>query len=279
MFASLSAVSWHDLGFLAVALAAGGIITGLLAGLLGVGGGAVIVPVLYEVFGFLGVDESLRMQLCVGTSLAIIVPTSMRSHSAHKARGSVVPGVLETWRIPAILGIIGGSAIAGFANGKVLQVAFVIIALMMATKALSGRADWRLADHLPGKPVMWGYGFFIGLASSLIGISGGGLSTMVLTLYGVPIRAAVATSAGIGMLIPIPGIIGFAIAGWPHMDELPPLSIGYISVIGFLFMAPISSLVAPFGARIAHALPQRGLEIGFGIFLLLMAGRFLIASL
>lgn len=279
MLASLSSVSWHDLSFLALGLAAGGIITGLLAGLLGVGGGAVIVPVLYEVFSFLGVDESLRMQLCVGTSLAIIVPTAMRSHSAHKARGAVVPGVLETWRIPAILGIVGGSAIASFANGKVLQMAFVVIALLMATKALSGRADWRLADHLPGKPAMWGYGFFIGLASSLIGISGGGLSTMVLTLYGVSIRAAVATSAGIGMLIPIPGIIGFAIAGWPHMHELPPLSIGYISVIGFLFMAPISSLVAPLGARLAHALPQRGLEIGFGLFLLLMAGRFLIASL
>lgn len=273
----LSAISWGDIAFLTLALVVGGVVTGILAGLLGVGGGAVIVPVLYEVFRVIGVDDSVRMQLCVGTSLAIIVPTSLRSYRAHKARGAVLPGVLRTWAVPAIIGIIGGSAVAAFLHGWILQAAFVIIATLMALKILFGRPEWRIADQLPGKLAMWGYGLLIGFAASLIGISGGGLSNIVLGLYGVPMHAAVATSAGIGMLIPIPGIIGFAIAGWPHMGDLPPLSFGYISLLGFICMAPISSLVAPLGARMAHALSRRALEIGFGLFLLAMAARFLAA--
>lgn len=273
----LASISWSEVLTLAVPLILGGIFTGLLAGLLGVGGGALIVPVLYEVFRAIGVEESVRMQLCVGTSLAIIVPTSLQSYRAHKARGAVLPGVLKQWSIPALAGVACGSALASFVHGWVLQAAFVVIALIMATKALSGRSDWRFADTLPGKGPMMAYGFVIGLAAALVGISGGGLATMVLTLYGTPIHVAVATSAGIGMLIPIPGIIGYAIGGLSHLDQLPPLSIGYVSLIGFACMAPVSTAVAPLGARIAHALPRRGLEIGFGVFLLIMAARFLIA--
>lgn len=273
----LSSLSWGELASLVIPLLLGGVVTGILAGLLGVGGGAVIVPVLYEVFRAMGVDESVRMQLCVGTSLAIIVPTSFQSYRAHKARGAVLPGILKTWSIPAIFGIITGSAMAAFLHGWVLQAAFVVIALVMATKTLSGREDWRISSELPGKPVMWAYGFVIGLAASLIGISGGGLATIILSLYGVPIHAAVATAAGIGAIIPIPGIVGYAIGGWPHMPELPPLSIGYVSLVGFICMAPVSTLFAPLGARFAHSLSRRTLELGFGIFLLIMATRFFLA--
>lgn len=106
-----------------------------------------------------------------------------------------------------------------------------------------------------------------------------GLSTILLTLYGVPIHAAVATSAGVGIFIPIPGVLGYAITGWPHLSDLPPLSLGYVSVIGFALMAPVSTLTAPLGARLAHRLPRRGLEVGFGAFLLAVAARFLLAIL
>lgn len=273
----LSSLSWSELLALAVPLLAGGVITGLLAGLLGVGGGALIVPVLYEVFLAMGVDEAVRMQLCVGTSLAIIVPTSLQSHRAHKARGAVLPGVLKIWSVPAFAGVSLGSLLASVVQGWVLQAAFIVIALIMATKALSGRSDWRIADTLPGAGLQSVYAFFIGVMAALVGISGGGLVTMVLSLYGVPIHVAVATSAGIGMIIPLPGIIGYAIGGWPHMADLPPLSIGYVSLIGFACMAPVSAAVAPLGARLAHKLSRRSLEIGFGAFLLLMATRFLIA--
>ncbi|MFS8038502.1 sulfite exporter TauE/SafE family protein [Xanthobacter sp. AM11] len=273
----LSSVSASEIAMLLAALLAGGVLTGLIAGMLGVGGGGVIVPVLYEVFGALGVDESVRMQLCVGTSLAIIIPTAFTSHRAHMAKGAVLPGVVRTWRLPAIAGIITGSAIAAVVEGWVLQAAFVAIISLLGTKSLIGRNDIMIADHLPGATTMRIYGFFLGLASSLVGISGGGIATNILLLYGVPIHAAVATSAGIGIIIPIPGVIGYAVAGWPHISELPLLSVGYVSVIGFLCIAPVAAVVAPFGARFAHRLSRRQLEVGFGSFLLLIAARFLYA--
>ncbi|MFG1179638.1 sulfite exporter TauE/SafE family protein [Xanthobacter versatilis] len=273
----LSSISTHELVLLAGAMLAGGVLTGLIAGMLGIGGGGVIVPVLYEVFGVLGVDDSLRMQLCVGTSLAIIIPTAISSHNAHMKKGAVLPGVVRNWRVPAIAGIVTGSAIAAVVAGWVLQAVFVVVISLLGLKSLLGRNDIRIAEHLPGPGAMRAYGFVIGLASSLVGISGGGIATNILLLYGVPIHAAVATSAGIGIIIPIPGVIGYAIAGWPHLSQLPPLSLGYVSVIGFVCIAPVAALVAPFGARLAHRLGRRQLEIGFGLFLLLVASRFLVA--
>ncbi|MBV9686696.1 MAG: sulfite exporter TauE/SafE family protein, partial [Alphaproteobacteria bacterium] len=145
-------------------------------------------------------------------------------------------------------------------------------------KLLFGRDSWALGEALPGRAAMIGYGFMVGLASSLMGISGGSLVTMVLTLYGVPIHTAVATAAGIGVPITIAGTIGYLIAGLPHRASLPPPSVGFISVIGVVMIAPISSWVAPFGARLAHALPRSRLEIGFGLFLIAAALRF-VASL
>ncbi|MFG1480807.1 sulfite exporter TauE/SafE family protein [Xanthobacter sp. V4C-4] len=273
----LSAVSWSDLATLCLALVAGGVLTGLIAGLLGIGGGGVMVPVLYQVFAVMGVDEDVRMQLCVGTSLAIIIPTAIASYRAHGKTGAVLPGVVKQWRIPAIAGIITGSAIAAWVPGWVLQAAFALIVGTLGLKSLVGRNDWRLGETLPDARGMAVYGFFIGLASALVGVSGGGIATNILLLYGVPIHAAVATSAGIGVFIPIPGVIGYAVAGWPHLGALPPLSIGYVSLLGFALMAPLAALLAPVGARLAHRLSRRHLEIGFGTFLLLVAARFVLA--
>lgn len=273
----LPAVPWSELAFLAVALIVGGVLTGLLAGMFGVGGGGVMVPILYEVFRTLGVDESVRMQLCVGTSLAIIIPTAFTSYRTHMSRGTVLSDVLAVWRWPAIAGIVTGSAVAAVVDGWVLQVVFAVVVGLLGLKIVLGRNDLRISDHLPSTRTLAIYGYFLGLAASLVGISGGGISTNILMLYGVPILPAVATSAGIGIIIPIPGVIGYAIAGWPHLAELPPLSLGYVSVIGFVCMAPLSMLAAPYGARLAHRLSRRTLEIGFGTFLLVVSTRFLIA--
>lgn len=273
----LSSVSWGELAALSVALLAGGVLTGIIAGLFGVGGGGVMVPVLYEVFRVIGVEDSVRMQLCVGTSLAIIIPTAITSYRTHQKKGGVLPGVVKRWRLPAIVGIIAGSAIAAWVPGWVLQAVFVLVVGLLGLKSLIGRNDIRIADELPGPGLMSAYGFGIGLASSLVGISGGGIATNILLLYGVPIHAAVGTSAGIGIFIPLPGIIGYAVAGWPHLSALPPLSLGYVSVLGFVLMAPLAAVFAPVGARLAHRLSRRHLEIGFGAFLLLVATRFVIA--
>lgn len=262
---------------LAVAILVGGVVTGLLAGLFGIGGGAVIVPVLYEVFRVLGVPEEVRMQLCVGTSIAIIVPTTIRSYLAHRARGAVIPEIVRRWALPSLAGVAVGAVTAAFAPAAVFKLAFVFIAVLIAIKMLFGRDSWRLGDELPGGVATAGYGFLTGLASSLMGVSGGSVSTLVLTLYGKPIHAAVATSAGVGVPITIAGALGYMLAGLKYQALLPPLSIGFVSLIGVVLMAPISSYVAPVGARLAHALPRRKLEIAFGCFLLVMAMRFVIS--
>lgn len=268
-----------ELAWLAAGVMGAGIVTGILAGVFGIGGGSVIVPVLYEFFRILGVPDTVRMQLCLGTSLAIIIPTTLRSYRAHRARGLVIPEVIRAWTAPAIIGVAVGSIAAALAPSGVFKLAFVVIAGLIATKLLFGRDSWAIAGALPSGSLMRGYGFLVGLGSSLMGISGGSLATLVLTLYGRPLLAGVATSAGLGVPITIAGSLGYAIAGLPHRGELPPLSIGFVSVIGVVLIAPISSYVAPLGARIAHALPKRRLEIGFGLFLLLAAARFLYSLL
>jgi len=273
----MAGVPIAELVWLAVAVMAAGIVTGLLAGLFGIGGGAVIVPVLFEVFRLLGVPEEVRMQLCVGTSLAIIVPTTVRSYRAHRAKGLVIAAVMRSWAAPAVIGVAAGSVTAAFAPARVLKLAFVVIAGVIAAKLLAGRETWVLGRSLPGRAAMTGCGFLVGFASSLMGISGGSLATMMMTLYGVPIHNAVATSAGLGVPITIAGTLGYLIAGLPHQALLPPLSIGFVSVIGVVMIAPISSWIAPLGARFAHALPRRRLEIGFGLFLIAASLRFVVS--
>jgi uncharacterized membrane protein YfcA len=270
-------VGLHEILWLALAIVIGGVITGILAGLFGIGGGAVIVPVLYEVFRVLGVPDEVRMQLCLGTSLAIILPTTIRSYLTHREKGLVVPGVLRLWALPAVIGVACGAAIAVFAPASFFKLAFVVIATFIASKFMFAGDRWNLGSELPGAAPMTLYGFTIGLAGSLMGVSGGSLSNIVLTLYGKPIHNAVATSAGLGVPITIVGTLGYILAGLPHHALLPPLSLGFVSLIGVAVVAPVSSLAAPYGARLAHRLSRRTLEIAFASFLLLISLRFLVS--
>jgi uncharacterized protein len=264
-----------ELALLAVAILFGGAVTGLLAGLFGVGGGGVIVPVLYEIFRVIGVSDDVRMQLCVGTSLAIIIPTSYRSYRAHLARGNVPVEILRQWAAPIILGVGIGGITAAVAPAWVFKLTFSLMAGGIALRLLFGRDTWRLSDTLPGRAMMVLYGFIIGLYSALMGVGGGSVSTLVLMLYGKPIHMAVSISAGVGVIISIAGAIGYALAGLSYQSLMPPLSIGFVSLLGVILMAPVSSFIAPYGARLAHRMPKRQLEIAFGIFLLLIALRFL----
>ena len=270
-------VPLSELLLLAALIIVAGFVTGILAGLFGIGGGALIVPVLYEVFRVLGVPDEVRFQLCVGTSIAIIVPTNVFSYFTHRGKGAVMMDVVRAWAVPAVIGVAAGSAIAAFAPGAVLKLAFVLIATVIAFKLLFGRETWRLGDDLPGSAAMAAYGVFVGLAASLMGISGGSVSNMILTLYGKPIHKAVATSAGLGVPITVAGTIGYILAGLPQQALLPPLSLGFVSLIGFAVMAPVSSFTAPYGARLAHALSKRRLEIAFGCFLLAVCVRFAVS--
>ena len=263
-----------DLALLGAALLAAGAVTGLLAGVFGVGGGAVVVPVLYWVFGMLHVPETVRMPLCVGTSLAVIIPTSIRSFQAHRAKGAVDLSILKAWAVPVVIGVILGSLVARYAPPNLFKLVFVFVATLSAIRLLFGKDSWRLQGELKDGPLMRAFGGLIGLLSVLMGIGGGQLSNLFMSLYGRPIHQAVATSSGLGVLISIPGALGAIYAGWPKMAELPPLSLGFVSVIAVLVMMPTSICTAPIGARLAHRLSKRGLETGFGIFLLLVSARF-----
>src|SRR5579885_1251741 len=172
----LFGVNFHEILWLALAVVVAGVITGLLAGLFGVGGGSVIVPVLYEVFGVLDVPDEVRLQLCVGTSIAIIVPTAIRSYLTHRAKGFVIPHVIRIWTLPAVLGVGCGAAVAAFAPSAVFTLAFVVIASFIATKLLFAGDRWNLGADLPSAFPMACYGFGIGLGGSLMGVSGGALS-------------------------------------------------------------------------------------------------------
>jgi uncharacterized membrane protein YfcA len=267
-------VSLGEIALLAAAVVVAGVATGILAGLFGIGGGAIIVPVLYEIFRILGVPDEVRMQLCVGTSMAIIIPTTIRSYLTHRAKGAVLHDVVRAWAVPAVAGVAVGAVIAYFAPSTVFKLVFMITVTIIAIKLLFGRDSWRIADDFPGRPAMIGYGFLIGLISSLMGVSGGSVSNMIQMLYGKSMHNAVATSSGLGVPITIAGAIGLMIAGWPKMALLPPLSIGYVSLLGVVIMAPVSSFTASYGALLAHRLSKRQLEIGFGLFLLLVSARF-----
>jgi uncharacterized protein len=273
----LLGVPFSELAWLALAIVIGGVVTGILAGLFGIGGGAVIVPVLYEVFRVLDVPDTVRMQLCVGTSIAIILPTTIRSYLTHRAKGLVLMDVIRLWAIPAVIGVTCGSLIAAFAPAAVFQIAFVLIAGFIASKFLFAGDRWNLGGELPGPVPMTLYGFAIGLAGSLMGVSGGSLSNIVLTLYGKTIHQAVATSAGLGVPITIVGTMGYILAGWHDRALLPPLSLGFVSLIGVAVMAPVSSLAAPYGARLAHRMSRRALELTFSCFLLAVSLRFLVS--
>jgi uncharacterized protein len=262
---------------LIIILLLAGVASGLLAGLFGVGGGAVLVPVLYQLFGFLGIDEGVRMHLSVGTSLAIIIPTSIQSYRKHYAKGAVDVPTLKLWAVPVVLGVIAGSALAAFAPAALLKIVFIVVAGATAIKLLAGRDDWIIAEKFPGSGVMRIYGAATGFLSSLMGIGGGMIGNLVQTFHAVPIHRAVATSAGLGVLISIPGAIGYMIGGWPQRASLPLGSLGYVSLIGFVIVAPVATLAAPFGVKLAHGLSKRRLEVALGVFLIAVSLRFALA--
>jgi uncharacterized membrane protein YfcA len=264
-----------ELVVLAGVLLAAGVVTGVLAGLLGIGGGSVVVPVLYETFRALGVAEDVCLHLAVGTSLAIMVPTSLRSAALHHARGALDTSFVRGLALPVIAGVCLGAVIARFAGGDALKGVWIACTALISFKLYFG-SGWRLGDALPGNPVQALFGLFVGAASVLMSIGGGSFIAAYMTVYGRSILQAVATSSAFGPIISIPGIVGFVWAGW-HVDGLPFASIGYVNLLGALVVMPASVLAAPLGVRLAHGIPKRKLELAFATFLALIAVRFLVS--
>ncbi len=258
---------------LAAAAIAAGAVSGLLAGLFGIGGGTVLVPVLYQGLALIGVDDAIRMHISVGTSIAIIVTTAIQSFLAHRKRGAVDIRLLKDWLIPLPVGVVLASVVSALISGGALRAIFAVIALLVALRLLLNRDSWRLGDELPQNPVRAIIGVLIGFFSTLMGIGGGVLNNTFMTLFGRPMHQAVATSSGVGVIISIPGILGYMWAGW-GAPGLPQFSVGFVNLLAHLVIIPSSVLAAPFGVRLAHALSKRQLEVAFGLFLIFVAASF-----
>ena len=275
-----------ELAELALLLVAVGALAGFLAGLFGIGGGAILVPVFYECFRLAGVPLEVRMPLCIGTSLAIIIPTSISAFRAHYLRGAVDMQILKAWWLPVVIGVIVGGVTARYAPERLFKIVFVMVAYTAATRLLLARASWKLGADFPTGPLMKLYGLFVGLLSTLMGVGGGLFLNLLMTLYGRPIHQAVATSSALAVLISIPGALGYVYAGWPAVMRYPevvalqlPFAIGYVSLIGAVLVMPTSLLTAPLGVRVAHSMSKRTLEIAFGCYLFIVGSRFLISLL
>ena len=272
-----------ELAFLLVAM---GALSGFLAGVFGIGGGAILVPVFYECFRLASVPLEVRMPLCVGTSLAIIIPTSIRSFRAHYARGAVD---IENPAPMVAAGAdrrVAGSVIARYAPERLFKIVFVMVAWSAAARLVLGRETWKFGDDFPKGPLMSIYGLGIGILSTLMGIGGGLFSNLLMTFYGRPIHQGIATSSALAVLISIPGTLGYVYAGWPAAAQYPgvaalqlPFAIGYVSLIGAVLVMPTSLLTAPLGVEAAHAMSKRTLELAFGCYLFIVGSRFVISFL
>ncbi len=246
-----------------------GVCSGLIAGLFGIGGGIITVPALYYVLTGVGYGEH-AMHVAVGTSLMVIVATSLRSVAAHAEKEAVDFGVLRNWQPWSVAGSLTGAAMSDFAPSRVLTGLFGAVALLVSAQFFVGRPDWRLASDMPGQTLRGLLGGLIGVLSSLMGIGGGVFGVTLMTMCGRTMHSAVATAAGVGVAIGLPGAIGFMIAGLGETGRAP-FSLGYVNFAAFVILAGAAMFLAPVGANLAHSLEARRLRQVFAIGLLIMA--------
>lgn len=248
-------------------LMATGVVSGIAAGLLGIGGGAIIVPALSNALLLLGYDADVVQHVAVGTSLAIIIPTGIMSARSHYKRGALDLGVLRLWTPFIVAGTFVGGLMAGLFSGDVLRIVFAVMAFVIAANIVFA-FQTRLMGHLHGSAATHRIsGFVVGYISSLMGIGGGSLTVPTLVAFGATMHAAVGTSAAIGVAIAVSGTLGFIISGWGETG-LPPLSLGYVNLVALVLVAVLAAAFAPLGAALAHRLDQKTLKYVFAAFLM-----------
>ena len=255
-----------QIALLLIAVVASGLFAGLVAGLFGVGGGTVVVPALFYVFSVLRLGGEANLHVAVGSSLTVIIATALRSLAAHRSHGAVDEAVLKTWTPWVAVGALVGAGLAGLASKEGLSLVYAVAALIVAAHLGFGREHWRIAPDLPTGWLRRGLGTLIGALSAMMGVGGGSFGSMLMTLYGRPIHQAVATASGFGLAIGIPAALGFIVFGW-NAPGRPPLSLGYVNVPAAVVMALVTTLTAPFGAKLAHSLDKKVLRRLFAAFL------------
>lgn len=247
-------------------LIATGVVSGVAAGLLGIGGGAVIVPALSTALLLMGYDGDVVQHVAVGTSLAIIIPTGFMSARAHHKRGALDLDVLRLWVPPIVVGTFIGGLMAGWFSGNALRIIFAVMAFFIAANIVFA-FQAKLMGHLKNSaPTHRISAFVVGYVSSLMGIGGGSLTVPTLVAFGETMHKAVGTSAAVGVAIAISGTAGFILSGWGAAG-LPPLSLGYVNLLALALVGFFAALCAPLGAALAHRLDQKTLKYVFAVFL------------
>lgn len=247
-----------------------GALAGVLAGLLGVGGGIILVPAFFYAFTTLGYGGQSIMQVAIATSLATIVVTSLRSVFSHNKKGAVEWDILRAWAPGIVLGAIVGVFVAAVLRASQLQAIFGALALVVGLYMLLSRDTWRLGQEMPRGVARGGLSLVVGFLSVLMGIGGGSFGVPLLTLYGRPIHRAVATAAGFGVLIAAPSVVIFLLVGLPQ-DNLPPFTIGAVNLVAFAIVVAMTLITTPLGVKLAHRLDPRPLKRVFSVFLILVA--------
>ncbi len=270
--------SASELWFLTAVLLSAGFVSGLIAGLLGVGGGIVLVPVLFQTFVFFGFPEPLQIHMAVGTSLAIICFTASQSTRSHYKKGAVDVGVLKSWGGFVAVGALAGAIAARFVTPTGLKIIFATLVLTMAFRMAFSKTAGEASRNSISLGLQKALSSLIGFFSALMGIGGGTLSVPLLNASGHDVHRAVGTSAAIGVLIAVPAALGFVIGGW-SLPDLPPFAFGYVNALAFAMMIPASTLGAPLGVRLAHRMSKKTLNIVFASFLFISGGRMLLAIL
>lgn len=253
-----------------------GALAGIIAGLLGVGGGIVLVPAFFYAFSALGFDGPNLMQVCLATSLATIVVTSMKSIRAHDAKGAVDWAILKGWGPFIAAGALVGVVAAAGLRSVALQAIFGVLGVAVGLWMAFGRSDWRLGPAMPGGLRRAIMAPVLGFLSVLMGIGGGSFGVPLMTLYSLPIHRAVGTASGFGMIIAVPSVIGFLFL-WP--EQAPPLTLGAINLPAFLLVIGTTYITTPWGARLAHAMDPKPLKRAFAVFIMLMAANMLCKAL
>ncbi len=254
-----------------VAMLAAGLFAGFAAGIFGIGGGFVVVPALLVVLPLLGGTHDAIAHVAIGTSAATIIITSIRSLLAHAKRGAVEFEVLKTWAPWIILGDGIGVLLAGHVDGRMLTMIFAIGVFLMSLNFLLPKVGGKvISDEMPSGIARVGIAGGLGTFSALLGIGGGTIAIMVMTLCGRSVHRAIATASGIGTLIAVPTAIGFALIGLKETG-LPWGSLGYVNLPSTLAIASMSVLTAPLGVAAAHNLPAAPLKKIFGIYLIIIA--------
>ncbi|ASM71839.1 MULTISPECIES: sulfite exporter TauE/SafE family protein [Roseobacteraceae] len=246
-----------------------GAFAGVLAGLLGVGGGIVLVPAFFYAFQTLGYDGPQLMQMCLATSLATIIVTSLRSVHSHNKKGAVDWTILRGWAPGIVIGAVLGMLVVAQLRSSTLQAIFGALALVVGLYMGFGRAHWRLADEMPKGPRRWTYSPLVGFLSVLMGIGGGSFGVPLMSLHNVPIHRAVATAAGFGLLIAVPSVVGFLTVDMTM--PVPPLTIGSVNFVAFGIIIAMTLVTAPWGVKLAHAMDPKPLKRVFAVFLVLVA--------